>query len=191
MENNHRIQYELQPDEQEIELKEMRVVTIEAEEDVGPQNNQKCQEPIVPRKTNIGLLYMLIGSLSMSMMNLSAKFVKQETSVAVLEVCYFRSLVMLLGCYAHTVLAQTTVLDIPTKNKGKWVFLRAFFGFFSQACQFIGIYMLPLSISMVLYFTQPISAAVLNYILNKEKLNSLEILSIFSAMLGVIVLTVP
>ena len=50
---------------------------------------------------------------------------------------------------------------------------------------------MPLSIATVLFFTQPISAAVVSFILAGEKLGILEIVSIFSAMLGVIILTTP
>jgi drug/metabolite transporter (DMT)-like permease len=50
---------------------------------------------------------------------------------------------------------------------------------------------MPLSIALVLYFTQPISAAVVNFFLNKERLSPLEIISIFSAMIGVVILTCP
>ncbi len=44
---------------------------------------------------------------------------------------------------------------------------------------------------MVLYFTQPISAAIINFIFGGEKLAPLEIASIFSAMFGVVILTYP
>jgi drug/metabolite transporter (DMT)-like permease len=50
---------------------------------------------------------------------------------------------------------------------------------------------MPLSIAMVLYFTQPISAALVNFFLSRESLSKIEILSIISAMFGVIVLTSP
>lgn len=57
--------------------------------------------------------------------------------------------------------------------------------------QFVGIYCLPFSLAVVLYFTQPISAAVVSYIFNGESLSPLQIISIFFAMFGVIVLTNP
>ena len=98
---------------------------------------------------------------------------------------------MCLGCILHAYLSDFSLIDIPNAKLGKWVFLRAFFGFGSFTFQFIAIFLMPLSIAMVLYFTQPISAAVVNFILNGEKLAPLEIISIFSAMLGVIILTIP
>jgi hypothetical protein len=55
-----------------------------------------------PKRTNIGLLYMLLGSLSMSMMNVSAKLINRYTDVTVLEVCYFRGVIMAFGCTLHS-----------------------------------------------------------------------------------------
>ena len=51
--------------------------------------------------------------------------------------------------------------------------------------------MLPFGLAVVLYFTQPISAAVVNFIFNGEKLSALQIASIVFAMFGVVVLTMP
>lgn len=98
---------------------------------------------------------------------------------------------MSLGCALHAYYAGFSIIDIPSADVGKWVFLRAFCGFFAFSFQFIGIFLMPLSIAIVLYFTQPISAAVVNFILGGEKLGRHEILSIFSAMLGVVILTTP
>ena len=50
---------------------------------------------------------------------------------------------------------------------------------------------MPLSTALALYFTQPITAAVINYLFNHESLNKLEITSILSAMVGVILMTNP
>lgn len=133
---------------------------------------------------------MLAGSIAMSLMNVSAKFLKQYTLVSVLELCYFRAFVMAVGCYGHAKYSRINLLDIP-EEKSHYILLRSIFGMFSFSFQFVGIYMLPLSIAVVLYFTQPISASVVNFIFNKETLSKLEIMSIFSAMLGVIILTSP
>jgi hypothetical protein len=74
---------------------------------------------------------MLIGSLSMSLMNVAVKFVKQYTTITVIEVCYFRSFIMTLGCMFHARCAGFSVIEVPTSDLGKLVFLRAFFGFFA------------------------------------------------------------
>ena len=98
---------------------------------------------------------------------------------------------MAIGCLIHAHFSKISVLDVGKENMAKWVLLRVVFGSLSFTFQFIGIFMLPLSIAMILYFTQPISAAIVNFLFNKERLVPLEILSIFSAMVGVVVLTCP
>ena len=143
------------------------------------------------KKTNIGLLYMLLGSLSMSLMNVSAKLINRYTDITVLEICYFRGLIMAIGCTIHSYCGGFTLIDIETSELAKWVFWRSFLGFFSFSLQFFGMYFMPLSIAMVLYFTQPISTAVVNFFLGGERLSCLDLLSIFSAMFGVIILTYP
>jgi len=96
---------------------------------------------------------MLFGSLSMSLMNVSAKFLKNYTTITVLEVCYFRSFIMTIGCAVRAYFAGFSVIEISSVEVSKWVFLRAFCGFFAFSFQFIGIFLMPLSIAIVLYFT--------------------------------------
>jgi len=50
---------------------------------------------------------------------------------------------------------------------------------------------MPLSISTVIFFTQPILTAVIAFIFLKEKLKIIDIISIFSAMFGLIILVKP
>jgi drug/metabolite transporter (DMT)-like permease len=145
-----------------------------------------------PVKTNIGLWYMLMGSVTMGLMNIIASALKVYTDITVFEVCYFRALVMALGCIFHSWYKGFTILDIPNEgNLPSLVSMRAVFGYFSFTCSFVSIYLMPLSIAMVIFFTQPISAALVNYSLGRERLSILDIVSIFSAMIGVIILTTP
>ena len=50
---------------------------------------------------------------------------------------------------------------------------------------------MPLSLAIVLYFTQPISAIIIAGVFNGEKLNNMQVVSVGAAMLGVIMLTNP
>lgn len=154
------------------------------------QSEEEASDKGVVEQTAYGMLYMLMGSTSMGLMNVGAKILKINTTVSVLQLGLFRALVMVLGCYGHARIIKVDILDIP-QDKAKWVFARAFFGFLSYMFQFTGIYMLPLSLAVVLYFTQPISAAIINWLFNNEKLSGLQILSIVSALLGVLILTNP
>ena len=51
--------------------------------------------------------------------------------------------------------------------------------------------MLTLSFAVSLYYTSPIITAIICYITLGEKLSKLEIIGIFSAMFGVILMTYP
>jgi drug/metabolite transporter (DMT)-like permease len=54
---------------------------------------------------------------------------------------------------------------------------------------YLAIDKLPLSLAITIYYTQPILVALLCYCFLGEKLTRLEVLSIFSAMFGVVLLT--
>ena len=95
---------------------------------------------------------MLMGSSTMAIMNIFAKLVKTESNINVLELCYFRAFFMLWGCYFHAKYSKVNVINIP-KDKSFLILLRSIFGFLSFCFQFVGIYLMPLSIAMVLYFT--------------------------------------
>jgi drug/metabolite transporter (DMT)-like permease len=69
--------------------------------------------------------------------------------------------------------------------------MRAVFGFLSSATFFLAIDYLPLSMAVSLYFTSPILTAIVCYFALGEKLAKLEIIGIFSAMFGVILMTAP
>lgn len=94
------------------------------------------------------------------------------------------------GCLAHLIRDKKTFIDIP-EHIWKYILLRALFGFLSTASFFLAIEYLPLSMAVSLYFTSPIFTAIVCYFALGEKLAKLEIIGIFSAMLGVILMTSP
>ena len=104
------------------------------------------------KKSINGVLYMLMGSTSMAFMNIGAKLLKLHSSVSVLQLGFFRGLIMAVGCYLHTRVSNIDPLLVP-KDKAKGVFSRAFFGYLSYMFQFWCIFLLPFSLAIVLYFT--------------------------------------
>ena len=126
----------------------------------------------------------------MGVMNIFAKLVSEHTQITVLQLGIFRGVLMALGCYVHAIYSGIPIASVPSDKSG-WVFGRAFFGWLSSMCSFAAIYYLPLSIAVVLYYTQPISASLANWIFNNESLSKLQIVAIFSAMLGVVMLADP
>lgn len=69
--------------------------------------------------------------------------------------------------------------------------LRCLTGFAATITFYEAIDLLPLSLAVTLYYTSPIVTAIVCYVLLGEKLAKLEILSIFSSLFGVILLTKP
>ena len=88
------------------------------------------EEKKVESVSKLGLLWMLMGSLTMGFMNVSVKFIKREQHVSVIEVAYFRGVIMAVGSYFHASLTNTSIIDI-TRVKSMNVFYRCIFGFLS------------------------------------------------------------
>ena len=96
---------------------------------------------------------------------------------------------MALGCWIHCLVSKIG-MGIPAGSR-LLVFGRAFFGFTSSMLCFWGVFLMPLSLAVVLYYSQPIWASILNYFFNSEPLSALQIASILSSMVGVIFLSYP
>jgi drug/metabolite transporter (DMT)-like permease len=92
--------------------------------------------------------------------------------------------------YVYCNVKKIDVLLIP-RNVSLWLLARCIWGFVGVTTYFLAIFMMPFGIAIVLIFTQPIFVAIITNIVNKEVLTKFEYLSIFFAMLGVIMLTNP
>ena len=88
----------------------------------------------------------------MALMNVFAKAISKETEITFWQMGVIRGLFMAMGCFIHAKCIGQSLLDIP-QGFGWLVFFRAFFGFLSSSGQFASIFLCPLSIAIVLYFT--------------------------------------
>jgi drug/metabolite transporter (DMT)-like permease len=107
-----------------------------------------------------------------------------------MQALVIRAFYLAAGCFGHLLRDKKSIIDIP-EHIWKFVLLRALFGFCSSAAFFLAIEYLPLSMAVSLYFTSPILTAIVCYFALGEKLARLEIIGIFSAMFGVILMTSP
>ncbi|CDW91868.1 drug metabolite transporter permease [Stylonychia lemnae] len=137
-----------------------------------------------------GQLWMMIAALMTTIMNLIIKEQSKTSKVNVLQAVIVRSLFLAAGCYAHLKKDGKNVIDFP-QPLGKYIFMRAVFGFCGSTCFYVAIDYLNLSMAVSLYYTSPIITATICYFLLGEKLGRLEIVGIFSAMFGVLLLTQP
>ena len=53
----------------------------------------------------------------------------------------------------------------------------------------IAIYLMPISLAIVLYFTQPVFAGLFGYLFNGEKIGKLDIMGIAFSLLGVVIIS--
>lgn len=97
---------------------------------------------------------------------------------------------MAFGCWVHMKKDGVSFIDIP-RHLFKLILLRGLFGFMSTMGLYIAIDYLPMSLAVTVYYTQPIIVAIICFLILGERLGKLEILSIFSAMFGVVLLTRP
>jgi drug/metabolite transporter (DMT)-like permease len=79
---------------------------------------------------------------------------------------------MALGSFFYAQYEEVDVLAIP-KTQSWNMTLRVFYGVITLLCQLWSIQLLPLSLSIVIFWTQPISVIVVARIFNGETLNTL------------------
>ena len=74
----------------------------------------------------------------------------------------------------------------------KWLMLmRSIFGTMAFFFELVAIYLMPISLAIVLYFTQPVFASVFGFIFNGEKLNKFDIFGVIFSLMGVIIVSKP
>ena len=130
----------------------------------------------------------MVSALMTTLMNIIIKVHSASSPISVLEAVIIRAFFLATGCFIHLAKDNKRVIDIP-ESLWKFIMLRAWFGFCSCTSFFLAIEYLPLSMAVSLYFTSPILTTIICYFVLGEKLNKLEIIGIFSSMLGVLLLT--
>ena len=101
----------------------------------------------------VGFLWMLFGVTQMSFMAIGAKLIKLHTTHNVMKVAFFRSIIMAVGAYCHgKFLYKIKPFDIDREMA--WMMLmRSLFGTMAFYFELLAIYMMPISLAIVLYFT--------------------------------------
>eukprot|EP00347_Sterkiella_histriomuscorum_P011479 403372297 len=137
-----------------------------------------------------GFFLMVISAVMTTCMNLIIKYQSKHTQVNVLQAVIMRSMFLGLGSYLHLKKDKVSVIEIP-RRLWKYIVLRAIFGFTSTCSMYIALDYLPLSQTITIYYVQPIFVAIACFVFLGERLAKLEVVSVFSAMFGVILLTQP
>ena len=97
---------------------------------------------------------------------------------------------MMLFAYLYVRYHGAFVMDIPRKYH-KLIIIRAIAGFTGVQGMFSSVKYLPVSTAGTIFFTQPIWTALLAWVFAKETLSIYDIISIFTAFLGVLIINNP
>ena len=96
---------------------------------------------------------MFFGASNMSLMAFFAKVMREETPhIGIFQIAMFRALFLILGSSLQALCNGTNITKV-TKKVALLLFLRGLGGYISFLCQLVSIFLLPLSLSTVLYFT--------------------------------------
>lgn len=71
------------------------------------------------------------------------------------------------------------------------LFFRGLFGTLAFYFELIAIFLMPISLAIVLYFTNPIMASIFSYVFIGEKLGIFDIVGICISMVGVLIISKP
>lgn len=140
---------------------------------------------------SLGMLYMLLGAIFFSLMNSALKILSRNITIS--ENLFFRGITMsafvLLLLYIR---AKKTKHKHHTKQGG-WgkLFFRAFVGTISLYAMLYNVEKIPLGTAIAFAQTAPIWTAIFAWIILREKLNAMQIASVFIGFIGVILISNP
>lgn len=96
---------------------------------------------------------MLFGVICMSFMAIGVKCIKLYTDQNVFKIALIRGSIMWLGAYCHgRYIAKVRPYNID-REMLKLMFFRGLFGTMAFYFEIIAIYLMPISLAIVLYFT--------------------------------------
>ena len=101
-----------------------------------------------------------------------------------------RGVVLAAGGRLHLHLKKKDPTDVPA-DLTHWMFLRGLFGAGALTSYFMAIKYGQFSLVVALYYTAPVSSAVLCFLVLREKLSKFDIINICCCFLGVLFITNP
>ena len=140
-----------------------------------------------------GVMWCIIAGLCYGTMNVFAKLA-YERGMIISRFVMMRFVVLLLASYTFGKLVRKTNFDLRKYNKKSIlvVFFRSCLSLFSKTLQYSAISYIPLSMSSCISFTTgPIFAAILSFVMIREKLTLSEVLCITCGIIGTMMLTMP
>lgn len=133
-----------------------------------------------------GILCIIFSAFCFALMN---AFIRLSGDLPSLQKTFFRNLVALI--FAYAIMRKDNIKIEWKKGDGKFLFLRALFGTMGIICNFYAVDHLVLSDASMLNKMSPFFAILFSYFILKEKMNLIQILSVFVAFIGCLFIVKP
>lgn len=142
------------------------------------------------RDKSKALIYILISTLSFSFMSVTIKYIQ---TIPVFEKVFFRNLVSLfITIYMIIKTKPKTLSDVLGKKENqKFLLTRATLGFIGVVLNFYAITHLKLADSQILNRISPVWVSIFALFFLKERLTKTQIVSIFIALIGSMLVIKP
>lgn len=133
-----------------------------------------------------GVVYIVASAFCFALMNM---FVRLAGDVPSIQKSFFRNIVALM--FAAVILLKDRKHLGITKKSWPYLLLRSFFGTVGILCNFYAVDHLLLSDASMLNKMSPFFAIIFSYLILKEKLNFVQVLSVAGAFIGSLFIIKP
>lgn len=169
----------------------LQVVDKMLVKDDGSMQILKTSEDLPWHKKNIGLLFMILSTLSGTLLNLSVKAIsKSDERLPILELVIIRGVLGSLITMGMMYFQQINKWMGPPETY-KLLFLRGLFAFLALTFHFFALSSLSLGDATILSFCSPIITGFLGSIVLKEKWEKVDQLAGFFSIIGLLFITRP
>lgn len=136
----------------------------------------------------LGICFIILSGIGFSFMSL---FVKLSGDLPTLQKSFFRNFITLL-VVSVLLLKHKEQLQIP-KNNTTWIILvaRALFGTLGLVFQFYAISNINLADASIIQKVSPFIILIFSFLFFKEKISKIQIISIFIAFFGIVLVVKP
>jgi len=134
---------------------------------------------------------MVASSSFTTLQNLGSKYAGSILGIHLLQILFIRSVVAILGATIKIKMSPSIKLTDTPRDCYKYMLLRCVTGFLCMYLFLWSMTMIPLSLASSIFYAAPIVTSILSYFFLGEKLSKLEVISIFSSLFGVILLSNP
>lgn len=147
------------------------------------------EAPQERRNYYLGITMMLVSGLGFACMNL---FIRLSGDLPTLQKTFFRNAVVFFVAlfFVSRELKGHKKL-IRTKSEGFWLVIRSVLGLFGVFANFYSVDHIPIANASVLNKLSPFFTIIFAALFLKERVNKVQVISIFTAFVGVILLAKP